>query len=57
MNMQADSLKLYSLVLLSIHTDCVLESENFAKGVAFQGDHKRHLPETDTPSSFYSFEI
>lgn len=44
MNMQAASLELGSLVLLSIHTDCSLKAENLAKGVAFQGDHKRHLP-------------
>lgn len=57
MNIESDFLKLCSLVLLSIHTDCLLEAENLAKGVAFQGDHKRHLPEADIPSSFHSFEI
>lgn len=56
MHMQAD-LKLCSLVLLSIYTKCLLEAENLAKGVAFQGDHRRHLPEADIPSSFHSFEI
>jgi len=56
-NIQADFLKLCSLVVLSIHTDSLLEAETLAKGVAFQGDHKKHLPEADIPSSFHSFEI
>lgn len=48
---------MFSLLILSIHTDCLLGAENLAKGVAFQGNHKRHLSEAAIPSSFHSFEI
>lgn len=56
MNMQADFLKLCSLLISSMHKDLLLGAENLAKGVAFQGGHKRHLSEAAIPT-FHSFEI